>query len=109
MAVTTEREQEEAARSQVVQELEVIVAENSLWKGSISLPVPAFIPGGLILQKLLWEWLERCGKKRALQRFWQLPVHGEKVMTVGFLPALIQHGELGVFKNYLDTTLCPVL
>lgn len=35
MAVTTEREQEEAARSQVVQELEVIVAENSLWKGSI--------------------------------------------------------------------------
>lgn len=77
-----------------------MVAKHSLWKGSISLPVPALIPRGLVLQ--------RRRQKRALERFWQLPVHGERV-TVGLLPALVQHGEFGIFQKYLDTISCPVL
>lgn len=50
------------------------------------------------------QWQERCGQKR----FWQLPMHDERV-NVGLLPALVQRGQLGVFKNCLDTILCPVL
>lgn len=84
------------------------MATNSLWKSSISLSVPAPIPGIWFCKCCSGQWLERCGQKRALQRFGQLPGHGERV-TAGLLPALAQHGELGTFKNCLDTVLCPVL